>query len=141
MKKEISTQITINASPEKVWSILTDFAQYPTWNPFIRSITGDVKTGNQIRVEIEPPDGKMMVFKPTVIQKTENEALRWLGKLFIGGLFDGEHHFVLKQNTNGTTTFFHAEYFSGILVRWINLEKTKIGFERMNQQLKKLAEQ
>ena len=39
MAKEIKTEILINATPEKVWSILTSFDNYPNWNPFIKSIT------------------------------------------------------------------------------------------------------
>jgi hypothetical protein len=38
MAKEIKTEILINATPEKVLSILTIFDNYPNWNPFIKSI-------------------------------------------------------------------------------------------------------
>ncbi|RYZ45415.1 MAG: SRPBCC domain-containing protein, partial [Chitinophagaceae bacterium] len=37
MNKQIKTEIVINASKEKVWAILTNFSQYPQWNPFIVS--------------------------------------------------------------------------------------------------------
>ena len=37
MKKEIKTEILIKASPQIVWSILTDFENYPHWNPFIKA--------------------------------------------------------------------------------------------------------
>jgi uncharacterized membrane protein len=33
--KEIHTEIEINAPAEKVWRVLTDFAAYPEWNPFV----------------------------------------------------------------------------------------------------------
>jgi uncharacterized protein YndB with AHSA1/START domain len=36
--KELHSEIEIDASAERVWAILTDFASYPRWNPFIRSI-------------------------------------------------------------------------------------------------------
>jgi uncharacterized protein YndB with AHSA1/START domain len=46
MSKEINTEILINATPKKVWSILTNFAEYPNWNPFIKSIKGiELKPG------------------------------------------------------------------------------------------------
>ena len=45
MAKEIKTEILINATPEKVWTILTNFDNYPNWNPFIKSIKGEVKVG------------------------------------------------------------------------------------------------
>jgi uncharacterized protein YndB with AHSA1/START domain len=40
MEKEIITEIEIDASPSQVWQVLTDFEKYPTWNPFIKKISG-----------------------------------------------------------------------------------------------------
>ena len=62
MAKEIKTEILINASPTKVWSILTDFDNYPNWNPFIKSIIGNVKIENKITTRIKPPETKEMIF-------------------------------------------------------------------------------
>lgn len=55
MAKEIKTEILINATPEKVWSILTSFDNYPNWNPFIKSIKGEAKVGNKIKVCMHTP--------------------------------------------------------------------------------------
>ncbi len=140
MTKEITTQININAAPEKVWSVLTDFKNYPDWNPFIRSVSGRAEVNNTIKVEITPPGGKRMVFRPVVIARTEGSELKWKGRLFFRGLFDGEHRFRLRDNEDGTTTFFHGEKFTGILVGLISLEATKAGFELMNRELKERVE-
>ena len=48
MKKEIKTEVLINALPEKVWSVLTNVEEYPNWNPFIKWIKGDLEVGNKI---------------------------------------------------------------------------------------------
>jgi uncharacterized protein YndB with AHSA1/START domain len=55
MPREIHTDILINADPEKIWKILTDFDNYPNWNPFIRSVKGKVARGNYISVMLTPP--------------------------------------------------------------------------------------
>jgi len=140
MAKEVKTEILINATPEKVWETLTNFDNYPTWNPFIKSIKGEVKVGNKIMVSIQPPNSKAMTFKPRVLAIEANKELCWLGHLLFTGLFDGEHKFELIDNGNGTTTFKQSEKFKGIFVGLLNLQNTKKGFEAMNEKLKELAE-
>ncbi|MDH6252805.1 hypothetical protein M2347_002532 [Chryseobacterium sp. H1D6B] len=140
MTKEIKTQITIHAVPEKIWAVLTDFENYPNWNPFITSLSGTVEKGMTITVKIEPPSSSPMTFRPVVLERIENKELRWLGKLLFKGLFDGEHMFELIDHKNGTATFIQSEKFSGLLIDLLNLDKTKMGFEAMNQKLKELVE-
>jgi hypothetical protein len=144
MAKEIKTEILINATPEKVWSILTNFDNYPNWNPFIKSIKGEVKVGNKITVRIEPPEAKGMTFRPKILTLETNKELKWIGHLLFTGLFDGEHKFELIDNGDGTTTFRQNEKFKGILVPLFKKQldnNTKKGFEEMNKKLKELAEQ
>lgn len=144
MAKEIKTEILIHSIPEKIWSILTNFDNYPNWNPFIKSIKGKVKVGNKITVRIEPPESKGMSFKPEVLKFETDKELSWLGHLLFTGLFDGEHKFELIDNGNGTTTFRQSENFKGILVPLFEKQldnNTKRGFEEMNEKLKELAEQ
>ena len=141
MAKEIRTEIIIQATPEKVWTILTDFEKYPQWNPFITSVKGQVEQGNTIQIRIEPPNGNGMTFKPTVLTKNENRELRWLGKFLFSGLFDGEHKFELAENGDGTLTFVQSEKFKGVFVWLFNPEKTQKGFNEMNKKLKELSEQ
>lgn len=73
---EIRTEIEIAATPEQVWSILIDFVAYSQWNPFIRSITGIVKTGEKLTALIQPIGGKSMTFRPTVLVAVPNQELR-----------------------------------------------------------------
>ncbi|HEV8515403.1 MAG TPA: SRPBCC domain-containing protein [Cyclobacteriaceae bacterium] len=142
--KEIKTEVLINASPEKVWAIFSDFENYPTWNPFIKSLTGQVKVGDKVHVTIQPYDSKPISFKPKVLVFETNKEMRWIGRLLFGGLFDGKHRFELIDNGNGTTTFKQSEVFKGILMPFFNkkkMENTRKGYEAMNQKLKELAEQ
>lgn len=140
MAKEIITEINISASPEKIWNILTDFEKYPLWNPFITSVKGQPSPGNRLTVRIEPPGGAIMTFQPDVLSRIEQKEFRWKGRLFITGLFDGEHVFQILDNNDGTSTFIQKERFTGILVWMINLSKTREGFELMNERLKTIAE-
>jgi len=143
MAKEITTEITIKAEPKKIWAILTDFENYPGWNPFIKSLSGKVAVGKKINVKLEPPGAKAMTFTPTVLEFTENKEFRWLGHLLFQGLFDGEHKFEITDNGNGTSLFRQSEKFNGILIPLFKKmldTNTVDGFNQMNQKLKELAE-
>ncbi|WP_343605391.1 SRPBCC domain-containing protein [Fluviicola sp.] len=143
MKKEIKTEIRIQAPAEKVWNILTAFGDYPQWNPFIKSIEGTARVGSKITARIEAPGSKGMTFKPTVLVFDPNKEFRWIGHLLFPGLFDGEHRFELIDNGDHTTTFIQAEKFNGILVPLLRkmLDGGTIeGFRAMNNKLKELCE-
>ena len=135
---QISTSITINATPERVWKVFTEFATYSAWNPFLKEISGEVAVDNQININA---DG--MKFKPIVLVYEEERELRWKGKLFINGLFDGEHYFIFSENADGTTTLQHGEKFTGLLVPLFKkklLTETKAGVDKMNRALKERVE-
>jgi hypothetical protein len=139
---EIETQIRIEAPPARVWAVLTDFAAFPEWNPFVREISGDARPGARLRIQIHPPARSAMRFTPTVLRAEANRELRWKGKLLLPGLFDGEHVFRLRRDGEGTR-FEHSERFSGLLVRFMPASlwrATRLGFEAMNDALKTRAE-
>lgn len=144
MAKEIKTQVIIKAEPARVWDILTDFAAYPGWNPFITSLEGNVSVGNTIRVKLCQPGGMAMTMKPKVLVVAKNKAFRWIGRLGFPGLFDGEHSFEILDHGNGSLTFIQRETFRGILVPLFSKmldHKTIKGFEQMNEALRIRAEQ
>jgi hypothetical protein len=141
--KEIHTEIEINAPAEKVWRVLTDFAAYPEWNPFVRRVDGEVSVGARLHVFIQPSWGKGMSFRPTVLVADHNRELRWLGHLWFPGLFDGEHSFLIEPQGDGHVRFVQRERFGGLLLPllWKMLDgDTRRGFEEMNLALKGRAE-
>jgi hypothetical protein len=142
MARHIQHQIDIDAPPAVVWQQLTDTAGYADWNPFVRRLSGELREGAKLTVEIAPPGGRTMTFKPTVLCAEAGRELRWLGRLLVPGLFDGEHSFRLEELADGRTRLTQAERFRGLLVGPLGgtLEKTRLGFEQMNRALKQRAE-
>jgi hypothetical protein len=129
----IQTTIQLPASPSKVWSVLTDFAAYPEWNPFITLASGDWAVGNTVVITAGG-----MGFKPKVLTFKPGEELRWKGKLLFNGIFGGEHYFLITDKGDGTSSFEHGEYFSGLLVPALRRKlktETQAGFEKMNEAL------
>ena len=140
--KELETSIDISAPTEAVWSVLSDFDAYPEWNPWM-IITGRPTPGARLHVAPGPEAGRMPTFRPQLITVDPPNELRWLGNLWIPGLFDGEHRFTIEDLGDGTSRFTQAERFSGILARPILRmvrHQTETGFNAMNAALKERVE-
>lgn len=139
---ELRTEIDIDAPPAAVWAVLTDFGAYSQWNPFIPHLAGELRVGAKLEVLLSPPEGTEMTFRPRVLVVEPERELRWKGKFFIPGLFDGEHFFRLTEIAPGRTRLQHGEDFSGVLVKILGkaLTNTARGFVYMNQALKKTVE-
>ena len=140
---ELNSEIEIKATSERVWNLLTEISRYPEWNPFIRQIRGELRTGQRLTVFLQPSGTSGMQFKPVVLKVEPNRELRWLGRLLLPGLFDGEHIFQIEPLAGGRVRFQQREIFTGVLVpllkKFLNVD-TRRGFNEMNQKLKELAE-
>ena len=144
MSPQLHTEIAIEATAERVWEILTDFAAYPAWNAFIPCISGSGTVGSRLDLQMRPPGGRSMQLRPTVLAAAPSQELRWLGQLGVPGLFDGEHRFRIEPLGTKRVRFVQEERFTGLLaplvLRFIE-SGTRRGFEAMNQALKVRAEQ
>lgn len=139
--KELKTEIIIHAKREKVWSVLVDFAAYPEWSTFIKSIEGEAKIGARLRNTLQPM-GREQVFKPVVTRLEEGAAFEWLGSLPLG-LFKGRHYFLLESLGENQTKLVHGEVFSGLLRGLIMSsigEDTLRGFQAWNKAIKARSE-
>jgi hypothetical protein len=141
--RQIRAEIEINASAERVWHIITDFAAFPQWNPFIRQISGELKVGGTLDVYLQPSGQRGMRFRPVVLAVEPSRELRWLGRVWsIPKLFDGEHSLTIERLDANRVRFIQQEVFSGILVALLEgtLSAAVRSFGEMNEALKTLAE-
>ncbi len=139
----ISAETTIGGSSEQVWAVLADFTRYPEWNPFIRAAEGFPGAGSRLRVRIHPPGGRAMTFRPVIVSSVPGSELRWIGRVLIPGLLDGEHAFRIHPLSELQVRFEQSERFTGILVPLLPsslYEDTRRGFELMNAALRERVE-
>lgn len=136
------TEIDIEAPPEAVWKVMTDFDSFPDWNPLITRASGEVKHGEILKVHITLPNSKPRTFKPRLLVAEANKELRWLGTFLHSALFSGEHYFIFEPPGAGGSYFRHGERYSGMLVPVFSgvIEKALVGFELMNVALKERVE-
>lgn len=143
--RTIKTQIEIHASPDAVWRVLTDFGSYPEWNPVIPEIEGDLRPGGSLRVYITAPGLASRRVKVKVIEVERTRTLRWLGRLIVPGLLDGDHSFELSSSTDREHVIVtQQERFSGLLVPFVApwlIPNMSHAFERMNAALKVSVEE
>ena len=141
--KEVRSEIEIASYPESVWKILTDFATYDQWNPFINKIIGLPTEGSKIDIYIETPSGKNRKYSPRITKVEEGRELRWFGKSSLPGFLNAEHIFTIEELQPKSVRFIQREVFDGLLTRLFGkgLDTDVMqGFQDMNDALKKRAE-
>ncbi|UQI46732.1 SRPBCC domain-containing protein [Streptomyces sp. HU2014] len=82
-----------------------------------------------------------MTFRPRVLTAEPGRELRWLGRLPVPGLFEGEHRFLLTPVAGGTR-LVQSEVFRGLLVPLLErrIRDTRTDFRSLNAALKARAE-
>ena len=141
--KELRTEIEIQATPDKVWQVLTSLDQYPEWNPFIHHAIGKAKVGEKVDITVKS-GGKEMTLHCTVVKVEPNKELCWKYHVALPILFSGEHSFIIKQLESNKVCFIDREIFNGLLVSTQAKDidtNSKQGFEAMDKALKARAEQ
>lgn len=133
----IRTETEIDAPPAAVWAVLTDFAAYPEWNPFITEASGTLAVGEILTVHMEPGEGRAQTFTPEVRAVREDAELVWLGALRWSWLFSAEHRFTLSE-VGSVTRVVQSEVFRGVLVPLLRttIDQTERDFRAMNAALK-----
>ena len=139
----LHTRIEIAASPLRVWSILSDFDAYASWNPALRSAKGKAVRGSVLQVVIQWPGLKRDDYLLAVTAVEPERELRWLGHFGTKGLMDGDHRFVIDATGDERVILTQSEDFSGLLVPlfgyWLR-RNVLDGFKQVNEALKRRAE-
>jgi hypothetical protein len=133
----LHASIDIDAPAERVWRVVTDFARYPEWNPFIVRAAGEQRVGGRLELTITAPDVRAVTFRPRVLDLEPGRLIRWKGKLLIPGLFDGRHSLMVEPLDDGRSRFTTHEEVSGILVPVLGkvMRASQQGFELMAEAL------
>jgi hypothetical protein len=137
---QIRTDIVIDAPPAEVYAVLSDFEQYPKWNPYHRSVQGEFVEGAPLQIHIRRPDGEEIDVPPHMHTIVADREISWGGG--VRGVFYGEHRFLLEPRAAGATHLQHDEDFWGVAVRFTNISEAVLteGYEGMNQALKTYVE-
>jgi hypothetical protein len=128
----------IAADPERIWSLLTNAADFPRWNSTVTSIAGTIELGQ--RLELKVPAAPTRTFKPRVTRLEPCAAMEWSDGF--APMFRGVRTFTLTPQDDGSTRFAMSEVFTGVMLPMIkgSLPDFAPSFEAYAADLKREAE-
>ena len=101
MAYEVSTTIEIAATPENVWAVLADLANYAKWHPMYLGVTGQLAAGSTLTITTtHPKTGRTMTAKVNVQSAEPGTELRWASRLL--GVTISKRTFRLSPAADGT---------------------------------------
>ena len=114
-----ASEIEIDATPEAVWEVLTDFEAWPSWNPDVKSMTveGPVAARSVFRWKAGPG-----TIESTIQRVEQPRVIAWTGTtLGIKAI-----HFWHLEPHNGSTFVRTEESYEGLVTRLFRrpLQKT-----------------
>lgn len=114
---DLLLDIEIAASPERVWSVLTDFAAYPVWNPY-QTFEGRAEPFAILQISSRDLTGRaLQVFNAAIWKLEPSRKLELLvGKLF---WLASRRIFHLDAVGDGMR-LRHGLVFSGIASAWMS---------------------
>ena len=136
-RMQVGVSIKVQAAPQKIWSLLTNARQFPSWNSTIRSIDGTIALGQTIQLKTTTAERifklKVSRFEPNARMVLQDGAAPML---------KGVRDFTLTPESGGGTVFAMTETFSGLMLPMIarSLPDFRPTFERYAADLKAAAE-
>jgi len=124
MAAGLRTFVDLDATPERVWQVLTDLPAYGEWNPFVTEAEGTFVEGTRLQVTV--PAGSALLqprLRPTVLEVVPLRRLRFRSRLDrwgIPGLFDVEQTMTLVDHDGGVRLWLQDQFgglLSAVLIR------------------------
>lgn len=136
----VSVQRVIDAPRDRVWAVLTDFAAYEDWNPYVTSASGDVREDAELRLRLEPPGGEIEDVTVKVLTARFERKLRWEDRLVVPGLRDEEVTFRVLKLSSSRVRLFEDLRVEGLFSPFADLGPSTRGLELMAAALERRAE-
>ena len=136
-RKSVHHEIIVNASPEKVWSVLTNTDSYDNWNPVMKLLEGEVIEGNKVKYQFTQSTNNSYNIATNVKKIIPNKLLNQGGGMPLILTFN--HEYILELSGNGTKLTIHEDY-KGIGVNFWNPSPVQAAYERLNEAIKKRVE-
>lgn len=137
--KAFATSTLIQATPQAVWAVLTDGAQWAQWNPTVDKVEGKIAPGEKISVHVKLSPGRAFPVKVSAFEPPNRMV--WTGGMPLG-LFKGERTYTLTPKAGGVE-FSMREAFTGLMAPLItkSIPDMQPAFDEFAAALKRRCEQ
>jgi uncharacterized protein YndB with AHSA1/START domain len=128
----------IDATPEQVWSVLTNATTWPEWDSGVTKVDGRLALGEKLSIIVQANPGRAFPVKVVTLNRPEQMVFRGGMPL---GLFTGERTYTLVTEGTGVR-FTMREQYTGPLAGMIFKSIPDLGpsFRQFAQGLKHEAE-
>ncbi|MEM7539068.1 MAG: SRPBCC domain-containing protein [Chloroflexota bacterium] len=116
----IHTEVVINAHPDVVWAVLTDWAKLSEWSPGLINLTGDFRKDGTITATFKLGIGEhTQDFTHPLIHFEEGRMFGWSDPLpYMAGMTDN-HIYKLEPLPEDRTRFVQTDQLAGGLAHVI----------------------
>lgn len=135
----VKAEVDVHASAHRVWEVLTDFAAYPIWNPYIYPAKGQLVPGETLDLTLHGSKTTEYTFK--VVAAKPNEELRWTGRM-PNPTIDRTLTFTIRETAPFRVHFTAEESFTGIMLPLASQipDEAAGGLDAMSKMLRSRAE-
>ena len=146
MTADLTTFVDIDATPERVWQVLTDLPAYAEWNPFVTEAGGALVVGDRLSMSVPPVNPLVQAhLRPMVVEVVPLRRLRLRSQLIrpaVPGLFDVDLTMTISDHEGGVR-LWQQDRFGGLLaallIRSLNRHRLT-AFNAMGAAIKARAE-
>ncbi|MDB5050063.1 MAG: hypothetical protein JWO30_3134 [Fibrobacteres bacterium] len=142
---KIATEVAVQASPDRIWQTLIDFAAYPEWNRLLKAVRGQAAPDAAIELDLQ------FYGKPSAEKKSctitgfiPPKYMSWVWNHKFGSWFlSFEHVFRVKERENGKVIFFQEMYYTGLGLKFRRRDvehMVKLSLNKLNDDLKHRVE-
>jgi hypothetical protein len=138
---EVRSEAEIDGSPDLVWTVLTDLALYPVWNPFLSPVEGELRPGSPLQVTMHAGP-HVARYQATVLRVERNRVLSWSVQVVPSGVYDTTYSFSIEPVREGRVRLVSRETRRGMapVVEWLLGTAIQGGLDAMTRSARNRVE-
>jgi hypothetical protein len=113
-RMEYAAGVNIQASVERLWSLMTNSSDFPRWNTTVKSIEGQIAAGQTIKLVATVAPNR--VFNLNIVEFAPQQKMVWSDG---NAMFKGVRTYTFSAKPNNSTDFTMSEVYTGFMLPMI----------------------